>query len=344
MAATCAESVVDMCNKVTSNPDISGIGVRSAIYAQTLLNMVVASFMPNDNQLFRNIARSTYILSGSLLASCVAQWKTGGLSLFDALVSTMLTTLMTAFLTVNFSYIKKLGFSVTLASVGFFTLWCYWGIQIWSDPSSFGLEPAPPSSDTTSSLTSFSNFTSAPTSLFAPPSIFALDPSIANCTANIQTQFVVFGHSVPATNSGLRVWALIVFSVGAVTALGGWAKCIWWGLMCWIKGVRQAKEDEVGRMIKEDEFTADAGAGKTRVSFMGGLTGLIYMIVTTEQFVHRNPDVQENLGKWTFGQTLGVIMLAQQLVEIVEYWANRRRVKVERTGKRRSIESVVYDV
>ena len=86
----------------------------------------------------------------------------------------------------------------------------------------------------------------------------------------------------------------------------------------------------------------DAGAGKTRVSFMGGLTGLIYMIVTTEQFVRRNPDVQEDLGRWTFGQTLGVIMLAQQLVEIVEYLGRRRSVKIRRTGKRKSIESIVY--
>lgn len=63
------------------------------------------------------------------------------------------------------------------------------------------------------------------------------------------------------------------------------------------------------------------------------------MIVTTEQIVHRNPDVQDDLSKWTFGQTLGVIMLAQQVVEIGVYLVERREVRVERTGKRRSIGS-----
>lgn len=63
---------------------------------------------------------------------------------------------------------------------------------------------------------------------------------------------------------------------------------------------------------------------------MGGLIGLIYMIVTTEQLVKQNSSIQDNLGKWTFGQTLGVIMLVQQLLEIVEYLTTRKWARVNK--------------
>ncbi|KAG9084055.1 hypothetical protein FRC07_013726, partial [Ceratobasidium sp. 392] len=105
MNTTCvADDLVDMCNAVTSNPDISGIGVRTAIYTQTLLNIISSSFMPNNNIAFRDTSRNTYVLSFSLIAASISQWKHGGLSLFDGIISTMLTTLMTVFVTLNYQY------------------------------------------------------------------------------------------------------------------------------------------------------------------------------------------------------------------------------------------------
>ena len=65
-----------------------------------------------------------------------------------------------------------------------------------------------------------------------------------------------------------------------------------------------------------------------------GLATLVYMIVTIEQLVQRNPNVQEGLGQWTFGQTLGVIMLALQIVEIAEYLYRRESVGMQRRRNR----------
>jgi hypothetical protein len=63
---------------------------------------------------------------------------------------------------------------------------------------------------------------------------------------------------------------------------------------------------------------------------MGGLAGLIYMIVTTELMVHRNPDVHDDLSEWTFGQTLAVVMLGQQVLDGWRWWKSERAVGVRR--------------
>lgn len=46
---------------------------------------------------------------------------------------------------------------------------------------------------------------------------------------------------------------------------------------------------------------------------------MIYMIVTTEQIVARNPDVSSSLQAWTFSQTLALIMLGQQIMDCFTY-------------------------
>ncbi|KAG8715457.1 hypothetical protein FRC08_010546 [Ceratobasidium sp. 394] len=323
MNATCpAADLVDMCNLVTSNPDIAGIGVRVAIYTQTLLNIVSSSFMPNNNLAFRDTSRNTYVLSFSLIAASIAQWRHGGLSLFDGIISTMLTTLMAIFVTVNYRYIRTLGLSIQVASLLFTSFWCYWGLQVWSNPWTFGLQPAPPSESTL-----------FPTTLYPR----SLDPSIANCTANVDTVFVVLGLSISATNHGLRIWALIVFSawglltlVAAFDVLGDTYLYIRFGG----QDVKMARVEQTvnEELYGEDIGIGNGGGGKTRVAFLGGssLIFLIYMIVTTEQIVQRNPSVHDDLSKWTFGQTLGVIMLGQQLMDFGSWWGQRNEFKLKR--------------
>ncbi|KAG9096715.1 hypothetical protein FRC06_008406 [Ceratobasidium sp. 370] len=327
MNSTCpAADLVDMCNVVTSNPDIAGIGVRVAIYTQTLLNIASSSFMPNNNIAFRDTSRNTYVLSFSLIAASIAQWKHGGLSLFDGIISTMLTTLMGIFVTVNYRYIRSLGLSIQVASLLFTSFWCYWGLQVWSHPSTFGLQPAPPAEP---SITS--------TLLPATLSSRLLDPSIANCTANDDTVFVVLGRSISATNHGLRIWALIVFSVWGLLTLVA-AFDVLGDLYLYAKfGGQDVKIARVEQTVNEELFGEDiglgnGGGGKTRVAFMGGwgLILLIYMIVTTEQIVQRNPSVHDGLSEWTFGQTLGVIMLGQQLMDIGHWWRRRNEFKMKR--------------
>lgn len=312
--ATCTSAAQDFCLAVTSNPDISGIGVRTAIYVQTFLNMIVPSILPNNLTVIRDTARSTYVLSVGLIAASIGQWCIGGLTLFDGLVSTMLTTLMTAFALSNYQYIETLGLSMNISSALFLIFWTYWGIQVWVDPSTFGLQlPEPePVADPTTNLAA---------RLFSLHSR-ALDPSspLANCTANLQTQFVIFGKSIPATNSGLRVFALVTFGMAALPALVAIYHVVWWSLAACIHGELKVRAAQANKNVKKEKYSVGEGSGKTRVKSMGGLAALIYMIVTTEQIVHRNgPDVAEGLSQWTFGQTLAVIMLLQQLLDII-WW------------------------
>ncbi|KAG8689734.1 hypothetical protein FRC09_012281, partial [Ceratobasidium sp. 395] len=152
-----ADDVTDYCMQITSNPDISGKGVRLAIYVQTFLSMCVASFLWDNEKAFRDTCRNSYIVSGSLIMATLAAWKTDQLSLFDALITSMasfydtmfrrfltlqfmqLTTLMTAFVTVNGPYIRALGLSINIASLIFTSFWCYWGLQVWANVQTFGL-------------------------------------------------------------------------------------------------------------------------------------------------------------------------------------------------------------
>ncbi|CAE6448731.1 unnamed protein product [Rhizoctonia solani] len=119
MNSTCpADPEPDYCALVLANPDIS---LASTLFESNL-------------QVTRDAARTSYVLSISLIAASIAQWKVGGIGLFDALVGTQLATLMTVFMLFNIRYISSLGLSANVSSTLFLILYTYWGIQTWSFP------------------------------------------------------------------------------------------------------------------------------------------------------------------------------------------------------------------
>ncbi|KAG8763711.1 hypothetical protein FRC12_008437 [Ceratobasidium sp. 428] len=79
----------NFCSLITANPDISGKGVRIAIYSQTFISMMIASWLPYHEKAFRDTSRNCYVVSGSLIIASLIAWKTKGLSLFDGLITTM---------------------------------------------------------------------------------------------------------------------------------------------------------------------------------------------------------------------------------------------------------------
>ncbi|KAG8747178.1 hypothetical protein FRC12_014139 [Ceratobasidium sp. 428] len=210
---------------------------------------------------------------------------------------------MTAYLTINAHYNRALGLSVNLASLLSTAFSCYWGLQIWSDPWSFGL-PA----------------------------------GGVDCTANQQTIFVVFGHSVGATSRGLRGFAIFVFAIGAISTLSAlWSTFTW--TIKYIAGDPQIAKDDAAKQIKRENGGERACSHhllilcltqfipgyptsdrSNRINHYGGLVGLAYMIVTTEQIVQRNPGVSEDLDKWTYGQTIALILLLQQIMDSSPYF------------------------
>ncbi|CAE6423698.1 unnamed protein product [Rhizoctonia solani] len=287
MNNTCpVETSHSLCTEIVSNPDISGIGVRVAIYVQTFLSMTVASLLPYHEKAFRDTSRNSYVVSTSLIIASLIQWKTQGLSLFDALIVTMLTSIMTAFVTVNGPYIRTLGLSINISSFLFTTFWVYWGLQVWNDPRTFGIPEGE-----------------------------------EGCTASIDTVFVVFGHNVSVTNSGLRGFVMFIFAIGSISALSALWQCITWSVRYGVGSAKTAKENAAARFAKElrHRKTRSGGRGQHMTRF-GGMVGLIYMIVTTEQIVKHNPDVSSQVNDWTYSQTIALIMLGQQLMDCITYF------------------------
>ncbi|KAJ1303047.1 hypothetical protein OPQ81_011248 [Rhizoctonia solani] len=264
MNSTCPpEADPDYCNFVLANPDISGIGVRIAIYVQVALNVLATTAFQSNIQLTRDAARTSYILSISLIAASIAQWRAKGMALFDALVGVQLASIMTVFMLFNIRYISSLGLSINIPTTLFLALYTYWGIQTW-------------------------NF---------PP-----------CPSNALTVFVVFGKSVPATNSSLRVFALVVFACVGVVTLGAALLLLRWLTKLLLHGGEvKARAAEVWMNVKREQWGIDSGAGKSRIRSYSPIPIMIYLLITTEQIVARNKHRHSlsNLDEWSFGQTFG---------------------------------------
>ncbi|EUC57060.1 transmembrane protein, putative [Rhizoctonia solani AG-3 Rhs1AP] len=193
---------------------------------------------------------------------------------------------MTSFVKVNEPYIHTLGLSINLSNFLFTTLWCYWGIQVWENPRTFGIPEGR-----------------------------------EKCYASTDTIFVVFGHIVPATNGGLRVFALVIFALGGVSAISSFWTCNKWLYEYASKGPRAAKlaaalgsDKEI--TLKSHHITYRRG----RLSRFGGLAALVYMVITTEQIVAMNPDVTSQVQDWTFSQVLTLILIGRQLLDSISYF------------------------
>ncbi|CAE6513808.1 unnamed protein product [Rhizoctonia solani] len=295
MNATCpADPALDYCSFVLANPDVSGIGVG--------LNVLAATFESNL-QLTRDTARSSYVLSSALVLASVAQWRIGGMGLFDAIVGVQLATLMTVFMLFNIRYISSLGTSINISSTLFLILYTYWGIQTWTFPA---------------------------------------------CPSHSLTQFVIFGHSVPATNLGLRTFALVVFGCMGIVSLGAALLLVWWCGKVWIHGGgANARKVEVWMNVRRERWGINSGAGKSRITFFFPLPIMAYLIISTEQTVARNQRAHSlsNLDQWTFGQTLAVVMLLAQFVEAgLWVWKERKRARELKWRGKSGVRGVQFPV
>ncbi|CAE6361968.1 unnamed protein product [Rhizoctonia solani] len=270
MSACVSASEPDYCNLVLANPDISGIGVRVAVYVQVGLNVLASTLFESNLQLTRDAARTSYVLSFSLVLASIIQWKLDGMGLFDALVSTQ---------------ISSLGLSINISSALFLAFYTYWGIQTWTFPP---------------------------------------------CPSNHLTRFVLFGKSIPATNPHLRTFALVVFGFVGVLSVCAMGWVVGWVYRIWVHGGEvRARSAVVWDRSRRERY----GIGAYRLRSLTPLPILIYLVITTEQLVAANKQQPEsdlsNLDQWTYGQTLGVVMLLAQLVELGLWVVRERKVRRE---------------
>ncbi|KAJ6550823.1 hypothetical protein DFH09DRAFT_606698 [Mycena vulgaris] len=98
------------CTGIEPNPDIAGIGVRVAIYAQALLSIVYPVFFvwdgkisPKESKIMSRISINIALTACALLVSTGIQAATFGISLYHALIILQLSWINSmTFMTVHF--------------------------------------------------------------------------------------------------------------------------------------------------------------------------------------------------------------------------------------------------
>jgi len=252
-------------NTFPSNPDITGIGNRTALYASTLVGIFMTLAYPRDLESFRDAARTAMVTSTSMIIAVLYAWRSPnlGLSLVDAQIITMLIFLITSCY-YSAATELNLGRTTRMASLLHGILSSVFGIIVYSHVDSFGGVAY-----------------------------------IPDCP-NSQFVFVIFGASISATNFGLQIFALIVFSF----LLGGL--------------ILHNRKDLALFILRciVGENPLRAGSSKREKAYVaaGGIVVIIYLIATTEEIINRN-NLRGTVDQWTFGQTLSMLMLLDQILK-----------------------------
>lgn len=296
----------DLCHIIMTNPDISGIGIRIAIYLQVILGMAVVSFLPYNENAFRYTCRNLNLVSATLIVTSLIQRARAvgsGPGLLDGIIVTMLTTISTSFVTTNGPYARTLGLSINISYLLFTSLWCYWGLLVWANPSSF-----------------------------SPPGI-----SPSECPASVDVVFVLFGHNISTQDKRLRGFAIGYFSVGAFEVISALRQCINWSVWYAVGSARTAKSNAAMRYAKKlNRMRTQPNEEIKRITRFGGILSILYMIVTTEQIVRRNNPVSSGPSNWPLSQSLAILVVGHQLLACISHFKAeieyRRRQRELRNG------------
>jgi len=277
-----------------SNSDITGIGIRVSLYVSIALGFTTGFFFPNDLDSYRDAARTSLVTSTSLIISALYARYTGlGISLIDAQIVTLFIIAITAS---YYSVIKfDFGFTTRFAARLHQILSAVFGILVYYDVEHFG------------------------GAAYLP-----------GCAPNDDFKFVILSFKVSATNQGLRIFALLLFA--AVLA-----HLIWEGRTRFTIGLLKStallRQDGIGKGLLgiAQEISTGTLGGKKReppkISYLRiGIVAIIYLIVTVEQTVSWNHLSSLSISQWTFGQTIVVVMLADQVLKLA--------IKSRRRGRR----------
>ncbi|KDQ53828.1 hypothetical protein JAAARDRAFT_414063 [Jaapia argillacea MUCL 33604] len=131
-----SNTLADPC-ALTVNPDITGIGVRVAIYVQSLIAIIVVA----DRELWISLAQGGLLTNICLVLATIIQWKTlGNVSLIDGIIVTLLSNLGTiaAMPAALYDYGKMTAYTFHIAALLIGTLNCVWTIVVQAEAPTFG--------------------------------------------------------------------------------------------------------------------------------------------------------------------------------------------------------------
>ncbi|KAG8745468.1 hypothetical protein FRC10_008011 [Ceratobasidium sp. 414] len=286
------------------NPDITGVGVRVALYVQILLGWFVSLQWPET---FAKNARTAYMTAIALIIAAFIQLRTQNLSLLDGIVVSLITTMMITFAISSsptrsntqhqpaadddsMSMDPNKSFSRFLTQFCFVAFWAAWCLLMWHDPVHFGLHK----------------------------------DQWGTCDVNSIVTLMVFGREIHATDPRMQRAALALVTIGIVIAFGSLWISLEGLLGPVIKAVRNLTPNPMTRDPDQVQKEEDSILKFIRRSLQVlSLGTLIYLIAATEKTIIRN-DVTGSSKAWTYGQTIALILLLQQIMDVCSTFLEKR--------------------
>jgi len=220
---------------IVPNRDISGLGVRIALYASMSTGLILMYGVTHNVDTFHDAARTAFITSTALVVSAIVSWQTGtgedSVHLFDALIVTTLSTLAVVYaIIVSFQshpesvFKRKFGketptvgdeegggtqYILSTAAIIHTILWVAFGAIVWAAPAWFNGGP------------------------------------LSGCP---EVKFWIFRATPGADNSSLRAFAIVTFAVGGAVSLGLILWSIWTN---WFKRKHAKRKHSENQQAKE---------------------------------------------------------------------------------------------
>ncbi|CAE6466266.1 unnamed protein product [Rhizoctonia solani] len=300
------------------NPDITGIGVRVALYVQILLGWIMSLIWPDT---FVENSRAAYMTALALIIASFIELTTHSLSLLDGIVVSFITTMMIVFAIASYARIPAPGNSGNASQDGklgersvdekpsytrwfmqccFVVFWGAWCFNMWRDPAHFGLKGEKANCDT--------NY---------------------NITINIFTQ-------VHATDPSVRNAALALVAIGFFIALLSLFVTLEQFLLpvFWLIG----KEQKITARDIRQKYENNPVLQGIHLIFQTIAVGtFIFLIYATERTISQN-DVDGTTRDWTYGQTIALILLLQQIMQLFSTHIEQR----EKAEARREEEAAAH--
>ncbi|KAF8708214.1 hypothetical protein RHS03_03489, partial [Rhizoctonia solani] len=302
--------------KLELNPDITGIGVRAALYIQIMLGWFMSLKWPGT---FGKNSRTAYMTATALLIASFIELETQTLSLLDGLVVSLITTMMITFAVASYSY--KPGDDKSSEEEGaddrpsltrwfmqlcFVVFWGAWGFHMWRDPAHFGLK-----GDAADCLTNY-NIT---LQLFKE--VHPTDPSVRNA-------------ALALTAIGFAIAILSLFFT-----LEQCLSVIFWPLKKIYKRDEQSQDLVGTRAPMTQHKYSDTLTQSIHVVLQAiAISTYIFLIYATEQTINKN-DFEGESRDWSYGQTIALILLLQQIMDLCSEITDDRGKEQEKEQRMR---------
>ena len=140
------------------------------------------------------------------------------------------------------------------------------------------------------------------------------------CNLNSTVKFVVFGHSLAATNKGLRTFATIYFAFCA-TPIPFFASAL---VIRLLYRDSDSDLDSDSDSDSDSDLVSNLSLGLDMVSMHLICSIWVYDVVTIEQIIGRN-GFSHATSQWTYSQTFAVVLMLGSVIDLVSALGGRMR-------------------